>query len=258
MHYTYWLEDSLGKSYIGCRTCLGSPYDDVNYMSSSADVKTAIFDGTVFTKTILAIWETRKDALMHEVLLHEIFDVAQNPKFYNKAKQKTHKFMFDSTGRKHSIGTKEKMSRAKQGEKNKNFGKRGSESTAFGHRHTDEQKDTMKNFKEKNGMFGKTHKPESISLMKENRPDISGVKNPFFGKKHTEESKRTGSKNHMFGIVASEHPGSKWCYTPLGKFSSVKEAAKAHNVSDETIRNRVKANKEGYKIEKKGNKNETI
>lgn len=36
-----------------------------------------------------------------------------------------------------------------------------------------------------NGMFGKKHKPETIKLYKENN---TGINNPFFGHKHTEET----------------------------------------------------------------------
>lgn len=47
-------------------------------------------------KVILAVWDSREEAISHEILLHEIFNVAANPKFFNQAKQTSTKF--DTTG----------------------------------------------------------------------------------------------------------------------------------------------------------------
>lgn len=51
-------------------------------------------------KQILAIWPSREEALSHEILLHDIFDVARNPEFWNQAKQTAP--LFDTTGTKQS------------------------------------------------------------------------------------------------------------------------------------------------------------
>jgi hypothetical protein len=50
----------------------------------------------LFEKEILAIWPSRKEAVLHEVLLHDIFDVAKNQNFYNKSKQTS--TFFDTSG----------------------------------------------------------------------------------------------------------------------------------------------------------------
>jgi hypothetical protein len=42
---------------------------------------------------------------------------------------------------------------------------------------------------ENNPMYNKHHRPESIELIKINKPDISGENNPMYNKHHTEETK---------------------------------------------------------------------
>jgi hypothetical protein len=39
-------------------------------------------------------------------------------------------------------------------------------------------------------MYNKHHRPESIELIKINKPDISGENNPMYNKHHTEETKK--------------------------------------------------------------------
>lgn len=239
-HYTYWLEDEAGKAYIGVRSCLGHPNED-EYSSSSNIILESISNGRKFEKTILALWKTRQEALQHEILLHEIFDVAKNPNFYNKAKQTSTKFQCSTLGRKHSPETIKLFQKQKSGKNNPNYGKRGPDSAAYGHRHTDEQKTKMKHFGEKNGMYGKNHSEESKTLMREKIPDRSGKNNPFYGKKHKEKAKRKGTKNHMYGIARDKHPRARTVHTPCGIFTSVLDAADCMKVHAETIRNRIKS-----------------
>jgi hypothetical protein len=89
-HYTYWLTATVpvngALNYIGKRSCHGNPDTDT-YMSSSTSVKQAIAAGVTFDKKVLAEWDTAEEALSHEILLHEIFDVASNPLFFNKVRQ---------------------------------------------------------------------------------------------------------------------------------------------------------------------------
>lgn len=115
-HYTYLLLDNNGKMYIGARSCIVHPIDD-NYWSSSKYVLNAITKGIKFNKQILSIWNTRKEAINHEILLHEIFDVAKNQSFYNKAKQTSTKF--DTTGFVFSEEQKLKISIASKRKRNK-------------------------------------------------------------------------------------------------------------------------------------------
>jgi len=244
-HYTYWLKDDNGNSYIGVRSCNGEPEDD-NYWSSSKLVKELIKIGTRFEKSILGVWNTREEAIQHEILLHNMWNVDKNPLFYNAAKQTSSKFVSDTRGFKHSDKTIALFKEQKLGDKNPNFGKKGPDASAYGHKHTEEQKKTMANFGPKNGMFSKSHTKKSVVMMKRNRPNQEGEKNPFYGKIHSEFSKRYGDKNHMFNI-GENHPNAKVVNTPIGKFNMVKLAAIAIGVNEETIRNRIKSSAEQFR-----------
>ena len=101
-HYTYMLtvkspEDSR-RLYIGVRSCKGEPEQDVKYMGSCKPLKewmkTQPEDSV--EKMILARWPSRTEALEHEILLHDCFDVGRNQEFWNRAKQRTK--LFDTTG----------------------------------------------------------------------------------------------------------------------------------------------------------------
>ena len=109
-NYTYQLDYPNGKSYIGSRTYSQSkckPEEDTKYLGSSKHTPKDITP----IKTILGRWATAEDAVNHEVLLHDIFDVARNDKFYNKSKQTASGFSRAGvTGWCHSEETKRKMS----------------------------------------------------------------------------------------------------------------------------------------------------
>lgn len=87
-HYTYYSYEEFGRGYIGSRTTKISPEEDKKYFGSFSD-KT--FKPT--QKIILKIYETREQALKDEIILHEFYDVANNPHFANKAKQTSTKFI---------------------------------------------------------------------------------------------------------------------------------------------------------------------
>ena len=91
-HYTYYSYEEWGRGYIGCRSCNCLPEEDVNYLGSFYD-KT--FNPT--QKIILGIYETREQAIEAEVILHDFYDVANNPHFANRAKQTSTKFYYISS-----------------------------------------------------------------------------------------------------------------------------------------------------------------
>jgi hypothetical protein len=100
-HYTYMITvknpTDARRLYIGVRSCKVPPEQDTYYGSCRPFrrwQKEHGVDG--LHKQILAVWKSRDDALSHEVLLHDCFDVATNQEFWNQAKQKTE--MFDTTG----------------------------------------------------------------------------------------------------------------------------------------------------------------
>lgn len=100
-HYTYKITYTTGKYYIGVRSCKCEPRDDTSYLGSSKHTPNEL----VLLKEILSIFKTRKEAIQHEIYLHNKYDVATNEMFYNKAKQTSTKF--DTTGTKNRVFTEE-------------------------------------------------------------------------------------------------------------------------------------------------------
>lgn len=104
-HYTYQITvnnptDSR-KYYIGVRSSMVVPEED-NYFGSCRPFKKwqSVNGVEGLVKQVLAVWPTRQEALLHEILLHDCFDVAKNIEFWNQAKQKVEKF--DTAGTKQS------------------------------------------------------------------------------------------------------------------------------------------------------------
>jgi len=87
--YTYILTcDQTGQKYIGSRVANKLPaLQDIKYMSSSDIIKKMMSDGFTFTKKILAEWNSKEEAIAHEIFLHVCFDVGKNDDFLNKARQ---------------------------------------------------------------------------------------------------------------------------------------------------------------------------
>jgi hypothetical protein len=82
---------------------------------------------------------------------------------------------------------------------------------------------------DKNGMYGKT-----------------GALNPFYGKKHKEESKKYGSNNHMYGIMGRNHPNAKQVHTPYGLYDSLSEVYREHNISPALLIYRIRSSSSKY------------
>lgn len=127
LHYIYYSYESWGRGYIGKRTCSCPPEEDLNYFGSFSD-KSFCPDN----KIIIATFESSKDALAAEIVLHNAYEVAQNPHFANKAKQTSEWFNTEGVpkteehkekirqsnlGRKVSDDAKIRMSLAKMGNK---------------------------------------------------------------------------------------------------------------------------------------------
>ena len=87
-YYTYYSYEEYGRGYFGSRGCKCLPEKDVKYFGSFKD-KT--FKPT--QKIILkSDYTTRAEADADEILLHDYYDVANNPHFANQAKQTSTKF----------------------------------------------------------------------------------------------------------------------------------------------------------------------
>jgi len=93
-HYTYQLSFSDGKKYIGVRSCKCNITEDSGYLGSSKHIPTELYENC--EKEILKVFDTRVEAVLHEIELHNKYDIAVNPKYYNKAKQTA--TGFDSQG----------------------------------------------------------------------------------------------------------------------------------------------------------------
>lgn len=84
-HYTYEIKHKISnKRYIGVRSCTCAPAED-DYWGSSKYIPKDVKDTHI--KTMLKEFSTREDAVSHEILLHNKYNVAVNPEFYNRAKQ---------------------------------------------------------------------------------------------------------------------------------------------------------------------------
>jgi len=121
-HYVYLIEkknalETEQKYYIGVRSCESKIGDD-DYMGSSKYLTEDIekTGRQHYNKIILKRFDNREDALNYEIEMHEQFDVASNPLFFNKAKQKTTGFacgpgeLNPFYGKKHTDEYKQRLS----------------------------------------------------------------------------------------------------------------------------------------------------
>ena len=124
-HYVYRITNTvLNKHYYGKRSSKIKPELDlgIKYFSSSKDKQfknDQKSNPQNYTYKIIVRCKTPVKALHYEVRLHNIFNVAINPAFYNKAKQTSTKFSTSGVaswikGKKHTKETISKMSKAKK------------------------------------------------------------------------------------------------------------------------------------------------
>ena len=211
-HYTYEITNKKsGISYIGVRSCNCHPSADP-YMGSCDTLDNAIKNEGIenFTKTILQTFDTREGAMQHEVGLHELYDVAKNPHFYNQAKTTSTGFHKADTkvseesrrkmsetrmGMKLSEETKRKISEANKGRKMKPFSeehkrkmsevKKGN-THRLGMKHTEEAKQRIgEAHKGKSNKWGKHTEEAKRKISEANKGNSHNI-----GRKCTEETKR--------------------------------------------------------------------
>lgn len=118
-HYTYQITNiKLQRHYIGVRSSKIHPFKDIGvvYFSSSIDKdfianqKQNPYD---YEYKILGLFASRRYAMQHEIELHETYDVARNPRFFNRARQTC--TGFDWVGHFHTEEYKKKMSEFMKG-----------------------------------------------------------------------------------------------------------------------------------------------
>jgi hypothetical protein len=166
--------------------------------------KDKTFDPT--QKEILAVCDTREEAMRTEMFFHEMYDVAKNPMFANRAKATSVGFCTEGTTV--SEETKQKIgksvSEAQTGENNPMFGKK----------HSEEAKQKLRE-----AQTGKKLSNETKQKLREAK---AGENHPMFGKKHSDETKQkmreanAGENNPRFG--------KKWWVNSAGKTTSAKES----------------------------------
>jgi len=200
-HYVYKITNlnptDSRKFYIGVRSSICEPHSDSKYLSSSKSLIESIeqFGVQQFQKEILSIWETREEAVLEEIRLHDIFDVGVNLEYYNKAKQTN--TGFDTGGckttRRPKLSDEEKERIRKE---NKLLANAKLSKTIKGRKDSDETR-----LKKSIAFKGRTFSDETRKKLSDARkgvepwskgkkcPQLAGEKNGFFGKDHSDETK---------------------------------------------------------------------
>jgi hypothetical protein len=209
-HYTYYSYEEWGMGYFGSRSCECLPEEDVNYLGS---FKSKTFNPT--QKIILKDdYATRAEAIVDEIILHDYYDVAENPHFANQAKQKTTGFYYSAKGVVRSEEYKKKMSERLKGREIK---------PEWIAKAVESRKGKFDG--EGNPFYGKTHTPETRKRIAESLSQTYKEQgnHPWIGRKHSEESKRkmreahTGKNSHMYGKSLSDELKEKISESKIGR-----------------------------------------
>lgn len=117
-HYTYWITNTKHqKHYIDVRSSKNNPSKDLGlkYFSSSLDedfMEDQKDNPQDYEYLVIGVFTSRKIASLNEVELHNTYDVAINPRFYNRSKSTS--TGFDRSGTIVTEETRKKMSVAKK------------------------------------------------------------------------------------------------------------------------------------------------
>ena len=209
-HYTYLIINTTNQmKYIGVRSCNCLPENDSDYMGSSKPLDEAMETSPeAFVKTIIDTFPTRKNANADEQRLHEMYDVARNPEFYN---QMNAPLGFCNAGNPLSSEHKRKMSEAHKGKtfspehkKNISAAQRGEKNHFYGKHHSAETKEKMSAAKkgENHHMYGKKLPSETIKKLSDAQ---SGKNNPMYGRKHTPEARQKISEAQKGKTLSPAH-----------------------------------------------------
>ena len=100
-HYVYQITYNTGKKYIGVRSCSCSIEADT-YMGSAFHLP----ENIIGCKEILSIHTSREEAMLEEIRLHALYNVKDNPDFYNQCNATTTKFQVSADAHKRSAATR--------------------------------------------------------------------------------------------------------------------------------------------------------
>lgn len=158
VHYTYITRSPDGRYYIGVRSCEGDPASDP-YMGSHSDPTYS-----PSRKRILATFDSREEAYEHEIYLHDVRQVDANPRYANRARQKSTGFFY-------------------------NQGTPGESHPMWGKHHTEDARAKISAVHK-----GRPSHLKGRSLSEEHRvkisAGISGELNPMYGRPRSDDTKR--------------------------------------------------------------------
>jgi len=192
-HYVYLLLGEDGRYYYGVRSCDCDPKND-SYTGSSRD---STFKPK--KKRILSTWDSREAAIVEEIRIHNLKDVAASPRYANRAKQTS--VGFDTSGttlsedhlRKVSEGVKAAMTsdvRAKMSEGSKraweNRNDRREERRSF-------LAEWNKSEDHKSRIRGERNPMHRLEVKEKLREANLGERNPQYGKPTSDKQKQTAS-----------------------------------------------------------------
>ncbi len=215
--YVYYSYEPWGRGYIGKRECWCSPEEDIKYFGSYRD-KT--FKPT--EKIILETFESREDAYAAEKALHNFYEVHLNPHFANKSKITSTGFCYIRSGPEHHGYGKPPSKNTLEGAKRwLLLGKHPSKTEEARKRQSElmknisiflTDKNPSKNPERKLEMSKqKTEYLKALSTeeywemfkdrIEKTRVQFKGTGNPFYGKTHTEETKK---------LIGELNRGTRW------------------------------------------------
>jgi len=192
------------RLYLGVRSCKVVPEEDFYFGSCRPFRAWQKQNGTDgLDRQVLAVWPSRQEALSHEILLHDCFDVAVNPEFWNQAKQKA--TGFDTTGTTH-IGYNKGMKWTEEQ-------RQRASASRMGHPTSEETKQKISDAQK-----GKKLAPEHVA-------SLTGKKRSEEGKKNMSQSKllylqklrEEGKPMPSQGQVFSEEAKLKMSLAKIGK-----------------------------------------
>ena len=237
-HYTYEIVYTSGLRYIGSRTSKKPPEDDTNYCGSG---KYCPNKSKIVSKIILGIFNTRKEALAHEIYLHKINDIARNPRYYNRARQTSTGFTTEgqqnieiikmlaeiNRGRKMSDEMKERLRQSKLGIPRPEYVKEKLRKANLGKKHSEDSKRKQRQTFIENGLLilgddGKYHLSDTQKKK---------LSESLKGRVLAEEHKKKISMSHI-GIRPSEETRKKISMAHRGKKRAPASEERKQNISE--------------------------
>jgi hypothetical protein len=199
-HYTYILRGEDGRYYYGARSCDCPPLEDV-YLGSYRD-KTF----KPKRKRILSVWDSREAAIEEEIRIHNLKDVAANPRYANRAKQTSTKF--DTSGVSLDAEIKVKMSEGSKRAWDNRPDRREERRQFFSEWNKSED--------HKSRIRGELNPMHRLDVKERLREANLGERNPHYGKPTSLKQKEASSKRFK-GMPKPESQRAKMSASARGR-----------------------------------------